>query len=548
MAELRTVRIGDLGRVVTGKTPPSSQPELFGDLHPFLTPTDIDGFARYIEPARFLSPEGRDFQHRLMLPERAVCVVCIGATIGKVCMTGRPSFTNQQINSVVVNENEHDPFFVYHILTTLRDELKLNAGGVATPIINKTAFSEIEIRVPPLPVQRRIAGILAAYDELMENSQRRIRILEAILVKLDDEDDAYIIFETLNTRGKDLSLADLVKNHVTKHLKVKSASVDQPKLKWEKLLETLEGSSAGLDVDTFIHHFWLSRYDYLAAKRLFKLLKRRVGKNDAKAFLDALVGDASLYRVIHEKEFWKWSKQDRRIIGALEALQLFRVEQQTPCVLSLMRCFKEKKLKRGHFEDAAVAIEKFHFLFTAVTSQRSSGGISEMYASLGRRLFEAKNTQAAVIVINELKAKLRDRVPGLDEVKALFPSIIFTDNQTKQRNLVRYILAGFQAHSVASVTIDFDGMTIEHLVPQSEISSGEFTEQIVGQVGNIILVPSKLNEKLANKSFKEKKKILRSAGVSLPPEFASLNHLTPTAIQKRTANLSEVAYKQVWKI
>ena len=180
MAELRTIRIGDLGRVVTGKTPPSSQPELFGELHPFLTPTDIDGFARYIEPARFLSPAGRDYQYRLMLPERAVCVVCIGATIGKVCMTARPSFTNQQINSVVVNEYEHDPFFVYHLMTTLRDELKSNAGGAATPIINKTAFSEIEVSVPTLLVQRRIACILSAYDDLIENSQRRIRILESM--------------------------------------------------------------------------------------------------------------------------------------------------------------------------------------------------------------------------------------------------------------------------------------------------------------------------------------------------------------------------------
>src|SRR5260370_19779008 len=48
--------------------------------------------------------------------------------------------------------------------------------------------------------------------------------LKVIFVKLDDEDDAYIIFETLNTCGKDLSLTDLVKNHVTKHLKASSAS------------------------------------------------------------------------------------------------------------------------------------------------------------------------------------------------------------------------------------------------------------------------------------------------------------------------------------
>jgi type I restriction enzyme, S subunit len=178
MTELCTVRVGNLGRVVTGKTPPSSQPELFGEQHPFLTPTDIDGEARFIEPGRFLSSAGRDYQHRLMLPARSVCVVCIGATIGKVCMTDRPSFTNQQINSVVVNEDEHDPFFVYQLMTTLRDELKSNAGGAATPIINKTAFSEIEVRVPPLATQRRIASILSAYDDLIENNQRRIRILE----------------------------------------------------------------------------------------------------------------------------------------------------------------------------------------------------------------------------------------------------------------------------------------------------------------------------------------------------------------------------------
>jgi type I restriction enzyme S subunit len=95
-------------------------------------------------------------------------------------MTDRPSFTNQQINSVIADETRHDPFFVYYLLQTRVEHLKAIAGGAATPIINKTAFSEIEVSVPPLPVQRRIAGILSAYDELMENSQRRIRLLEAM--------------------------------------------------------------------------------------------------------------------------------------------------------------------------------------------------------------------------------------------------------------------------------------------------------------------------------------------------------------------------------
>jgi len=178
MAEQQMITVADLGRVVTGKTPPTAKPHLYGDGYPFITPTDI-GTHRYCEPTRQLSEQGRESQRNLLLPPNAVCVTCI-ASVGKMCMTDRPSFTNQQINSVVVDESRYDPFFVYYLLQTQVEHLKAIAGGAATPIINKTAFSEIKVSVPPLPIQRRIAGILSAYDDLIENSQRRIKILESM--------------------------------------------------------------------------------------------------------------------------------------------------------------------------------------------------------------------------------------------------------------------------------------------------------------------------------------------------------------------------------
>ena len=174
----QTMTVADLGRVVTGKTPPTAKPHLYGEGYPFITPTDIGSY-RYCEPARQLSEEGRESQCNLFLPVNSVCITCI-ASVGKICMTDRPSFTNQQINSVIVDDTRHDPFFAYYLLQTRVEHLKSIAGGTATPIINKTAFSEIEVSVPPLPVQRRIAGILSAYDELIENCQRRIRILESM--------------------------------------------------------------------------------------------------------------------------------------------------------------------------------------------------------------------------------------------------------------------------------------------------------------------------------------------------------------------------------
>jgi hypothetical protein len=444
------------------------------------------------------------------------------------------------------------PFFQDHILkwgtpdvaiTPMREEENLQRAFDQFSGLVQEAIARTEAGYAGGEDKRR-----QAVKERLVEIRDAVLDLKVIFVKLDDEDDAYIIFETLNTRGKDLSLTDLVKNHVTKHLKASSASVDQAKVKWEQILETIEGSSKDLETDTFIHHFWLSRYDYLPAKSLFKELKRRIGTAECGQFLSSLVSDSVFYRSIHDIAYGKWSKSDQRIAESLQALQLFRVQQQTPCVLSLVRAFKAGRIRRKHLEQALVAIEKFHFLFTAVTSQRSSGGISGMYGSLGRRLFEAETTNSALGVIKELKQKLRDRIPSLDEVKALFPEIVQTDRLSKQRALVRYILSAFDREMRSGAVTDYEKMTIEHLLPQSQIGGGGLSEMAVGQLGNLILVSPEMNERLSNKSFSEKRRILKAAGFPLPKEVTESDEWAATNIRARTDAMALQAYKRLWKI
>lgn len=372
--------------------------------------------------------------------------------------------------------------------------------------------------------------------------------LKIILVKLEDEDDAYVIFETLNTRGKDLALADLVKNHLTKHIKGKNPSSDEVKIKWKQLLEIIEGSSADLETDAFIHHQWLSKYDYLPAKNLFKVLKKQISADKSPAFLDSLLQDAVLYRSMNEPGYGGWAKEEKEIERALIALTTFRVVQQTPCVLSLLREYRiSKKLKKKHVEDAVVAIEKFHFLFTAVTSQRSSGGISAMYAALGRRLFEAESTQGAVKIIQELRQKLRDRIPSVEEFKALFPLIIFTDNVTKQKKLVKYVLVGMARQGTSAAVLDYEQMTIEHLAPQSVIGQSGYDDAVIGQIGNLLLVSGEVNGLLENKSFTDKKKILAENGYKLPESIDQATAWGPSEIKQRTEEIADKAYNTVWK-
>ena len=74
--------------------------------------------------------------------------------------------------------------FLYYALRLKLDEFRSFSTGAATKFLTLTILNETEIQAPSLPVQRRIAGILSAYDDLIENSQRRIRILEEMARRL----------------------------------------------------------------------------------------------------------------------------------------------------------------------------------------------------------------------------------------------------------------------------------------------------------------------------------------------------------------------------
>lgn len=374
--------------------------------------------------------------------------------------------------------------------------------------------------------------------------------LKLIFITLDSEDDAYLIFETLNTRGKDLALADLVKNHFTKILKAKNKGIDQTTIKWNKVRETIEGSRAELDTDTFIYHWWLSKYEYAASKKIYKEFRKIVTTGNAKDVLDDLVKDADYYRAIHEPDYWNWPKQAADARSSLYALNLFRVRQQVPATLSLLRAFKADRIKISQFIRALGDIEKFHFLFTAITSQRSSGGISGMYAALGRQIAAVASAQEATPVLNELKKKLKERVPSEQEFLALFPELIYTNTVSKQRALVKYVLARIARFEGHAFPVDRDELTIEHLHPQSKIDGSKWADEVVGQLGNLILVPKELNDKLENKSFADKKVILKANKCDelLPDYFWSAGDLTPDLVVRRTRDIGTIAYNSVWRI
>lgn len=392
----------------------------------------------------------------------------------------------------------------------------------------------------------------AIEEKLIEIRDKTLK-LKMIFIKIDEEDDAYVVFETLNTRGKDLTVADLVKNHITKLIKVKNINVDIPKEKWNRILEIIGGSEAEIDINTFLHHYWLSKHDYTTAKNLFKEIKNHVKTPDnAKLFLEELLKDVVTYREIHETSFRKWDRSEKAIRGSLEALNLFRVKQPLPMVLSIMREYREGRLKPKHVRDILEDIENFHFRFTAVTSQRSSGGISLMYAGHARRLLAAEKPKEKLRVISELRTKLRQKGPPYREFEVDYLEIHYSAQYKKQKNLVHYILSKVDGHwrkaCDKGTEVDYAQMTIEHLTPQSPSRPSKVSHETIAKIGNLLLVSGKLNERLDNKTFPQKKKILVDSDVWLGEVVTEASKWGEKEIDERSKELSRLAYYKVWKI
>jgi type I restriction enzyme S subunit len=113
------------------------------------------------------------------LPAGAVITSCI-ATIGKSGITTRPSFTNQQINSVICGRDV-DPKFLYYSFAQLGPALDAAGGGGSVYTnVSKSRFSAIEVLIPPLKEQQAIACILGALDDKIEMNRRMNRTLEGM--------------------------------------------------------------------------------------------------------------------------------------------------------------------------------------------------------------------------------------------------------------------------------------------------------------------------------------------------------------------------------
>ena len=165
-------------RISSGGTPSRARPEYFvSDGHLWVKSKELlDG--SIFETEETISDDALASSSARIYPEDTILIAMYGATVGQLGILRRRAAVNQAICALVVNSRIADYRYVFYALLHTRRDLVAKAFGAAQQNLNQDLIKGFEIPLPPLPTQRKIAAILSAYDDLIENNTRRIALLE----------------------------------------------------------------------------------------------------------------------------------------------------------------------------------------------------------------------------------------------------------------------------------------------------------------------------------------------------------------------------------
>ncbi len=179
-----------MGTIITGKTPPTTNKNYYGDYAVFIKPTDISEQCKFTyETEEMYSKLAAEKYESSLIPKGAICVPCIGTIGTKMTMAPCDCYTNQSINSIVCNDR-YDNEYVYYLIKNFLPGLKSYNLGTASgrEYVSKSNFEKIElVAEQDKTIQKKIGEFLSRYDSLIENYRKQIKLLEEAAQRLYKE-------------------------------------------------------------------------------------------------------------------------------------------------------------------------------------------------------------------------------------------------------------------------------------------------------------------------------------------------------------------------
>lgn len=356
-----------------------------------------------------------------------------------------------------------------------------------------------------------------------------------IKIEVEDEISAYTLFETLNYRGVDLTVTDLLKNYLFSLLS--ESDIRIAKDIWKKI-----AISIGLEkFPTFLRHYWISRNPIVRQEQLFKIIRTNIkSNNDVFNLLRNLESSASLYIALQDPFSNEW-KGNRERFKRIRELKLFGVKQQLPLLMVAKEKFTEYE-----YDKLLKLITVLTFRYNVVGSKQANV-MEELYNAISQKIF--LNT---IKITNQVFEELKSIYISDNEFMNDFSSLkIYSYGRDKK--LARYIL--FEIENLlmqgGDRDYEYDPATIEHILPENPPEKwDEFFPPIVQEIyiyriGNYSLLEDHLNKNCGDKLLNEKKVFYSKSQYSITKRISTPEWI-PATLELRQQEMSKWA-AAIWR-
>lgn len=360
--------------------------------------------------------------------------------------------------------------------------------------------------------------------------------VRVIWVLVPDHANAFTIFETLNDRGLDLAISDLLKNYLFHLVGDRLTEVEQ---RWTTMLGTLEAVAEESIVVTYIRHLWASGHGLTRERDLYNEIRGKItSKQGGVDFASELAENALLYAAILNTENELWDRYGATARGSMATLNMMGMVQIRPLLLAVFQKLSEEEVRRVLRLLVSWAVR---FL---IVGGIGSGTLEKQYSERAKEVSEGKILRA-----KDLFEAMQGFVPIDSQFKSDFAAATVSKSY-----LARYYLQALERQARGSADPELvpntneEQVNLEHVLPKSPSSAWshidpETAKAFCKRLGNMALVRARLNVEGGNDGFNIKKPIYAQSEFVLTRSISGLDSFGPDEIVKRQEQLATIAVR-----
>ncbi|HRS02467.1 MAG TPA: DUF262 domain-containing protein [Bacteroidota bacterium] len=361
--------------------------------------------------------------------------------------------------------------------------------------------------------------------------------LSIVSIVLDADDNPYLVFESLNAKGRPLTQADLIRNYFFMNINVTNQDEIYQKL-WQPMQNALKDN-----LTEFIRHYLMREGSSIRQSDVYDELKDNVNQYNAIEYLTEL----NKYSKYYKKFIDPQTENDPEIKRRFDKLNRIEVTTAYPLLLNFYNDYSENRLTRHEFIEILDILENYiirRYICHVPTNQ-----LNKIFPSVYKSIQTSNNQD----VVSEFKNILQSR--GYPKDAEFYQR--FKDNKfyggAERNEKTKLILETIEASFGHKELPPFVNLTIEHIMPQNLTdwwkahlgeNWDETYELYLHTIGNLTLTA--YNSELSNDDFYSKKRKLANSNLELNKYFNSIPEWNHEEIEKRADFLAKKAL-EIWK-